>query len=150
MNFIKLKCLVPGFYDKHLKVWLSEFSSKSLYLIDSEIFHTKPYYYLNELQHFFGLETFIDYRKIVVFNKEKGFYCIKLKNEKVKCLGPSKGRSYSSIDDDSRRYLKQYYKKENKLLKTLLTKFGFNIPLWLKYILENVLKFNQFLKLYLK
>ena len=132
MNSIKSRCLKPGTYHKHISLWLSEFSSKNLYLIDADRFVEKPYEYLNDLQRFFELKTFIDYQNLLVFNEKKKFNCLKYNTTKPVCLGPGKGRNYSNIDENSRKYLQMYYKKPNILLKSLLKKNGYKIPSWLE------------------
>ena len=81
MYQLKLRCLTPGIYYKHLIQWLTEFSFKRIYLIDSEKFKAKPSYYLNKLQYFFELETFIDYRKLMVYNKKKKVFLHKIQQE---------------------------------------------------------------------
>ena len=132
MYYIKSRCLEPGIYHKHINLWLSKFSSNNLYLIDSHEFVEKPYEYLNDLQHFFELKTFLDYKNIMAFSEKKGFYCLKYNTTKPICLGPGKGRNYSNIDENSRKFLQMYYKKSNIVLKSLLKKNGYKIPSWLE------------------
>ena len=49
------------------------------------------------LQDFLGLKgnSSVDYRKLLTFNEEKGYYC--LAHGKKKCLGRGKGRQYDKI-----------------------------------------------------
>ena len=87
--------------------------------------------YLNKLQTFFGLNQFIDYTDKMVFHKKKKFFC--LKSEKtIRCLGSGKGRNYSKIDEDSVKFLEEYYKEPNEKLKDLLLEFGHHLPEWLR------------------
>ena len=129
---IKERCLDPGNYYKHLKRWLKEFLPKQIYLLDADTLRHEPYKCLNELQKFFELKKFIDYRQILVFDERKSFYCVKKSADKIKCLGSGKGRKYPEIDKNSYDYLKQYYLESNTKLKILLERHEYNIPEWLR------------------
>lgn len=131
MKFLRYKCLDPGLYSKHLKNWLKNFSSKQLVLVDGDLLKTKPYDCLNNLQKELSLPIKIDYRKILKFSKKKGFYC-SFVNNRMKCLGQSKGRYYAPLDLNSSKYLYNFYKNSNRDLYLLLRKYSFNIPGWLK------------------
>ena len=113
--------------------WFNEFSKEQIFLINSELFKQKPHLYLNVLQIYFGLNQHIDYSEKLVFHNNK--YCLKLENT-IHCLGPSKGRNYSKIDDNSIQFLKEYYRMPNEKLKFLLLNFGYDLPEWL--INENI------------
>lgn len=113
-------------------MWLKEFPSQNIFLIDSDIFKQTPYIYLNKLQTFFQLSHLIDYKKILVFDTKKSFYCLKHSNNtKIKCLGKGKGRKYASMDEKSLNYLNSYYHEPNKKLKDLLKRNSYELPNWL-------------------
>ena len=129
---IKGRCLEPGNYYIHLKKWLKEFLSNQIYIVDAQTLRDEPYKCLNDLQNFFELKTFIDYREHLVFDQKKSFYCLKLSPTNVKCLGSGKGRKYSEMDENSYEFLKRYYLESNKKLRNLLKRYEYQIPEWLK------------------
>ena len=121
----------PGFYHAHLEIWLKEYKRERLFLIDSDVFKEQPDYYMNKIQKFFGLKQFIDYKKILYFDEQKSFFCMKMPNSTKRCLGSGKGRKYEEIDEQSFVFLKELYTEPNKNLKSLLLKHGYDIPQWL-------------------
>lgn len=131
MKTLRNRCLDPGLYSKHLKNWFKYFSPKQLILLDGDLLRTKPYECLNQLQKQLAIETRIDYKQILKFNKKKGFYCVNYER-KVKCLGQSKGRHYPAIDSNSKAYLTSYYNNSNKKFYDFLRRYSYNIPMWLK------------------
>lgn len=128
-NFLSLKekCLRNGLYYRYLKEWFKYFKTNQFYIIDGNEFKIDPRDDLNKLQQFIGLnESYrVNYTKILKFNSKKGFYC------SYKCLGPSKGRKYVKLDDESQLFLKNYYKKSNEFLKKILLKYNFKLPSWI-------------------
>ena len=48
-----------------------------------------------------------------------------------KCLGKGKGRNYPPMDQKSRDWLHDYYKKANENLEKMLVKMGKEVPGWL-------------------
>jgi heparan sulfate N-deacetylase/N-sulfotransferase NDST2 len=130
MKSLRRRCLQPGLYYKHIKQWLEHFSLNQIYLVDGELLVTEPYTVLNRLQKFLSLENIVDYKRILKYDKKKGFFCLNFEN-KNKCLGASKGRNYSALDDETRDYLMKFYRKPNHLFSKLLNKMNLKIPTWL-------------------
>ena len=88
---------------------------------------------LFSLQEFIQVDRFVNYKKIIKYNKKKKFFCVhELKFSRIKCLGSSKGRIYSKMDDKSRHFLNEFYKNSNKLFFKLLIKYKYQVPIWLK------------------
>lgn len=52
MQKLRLRCLEPGLYAKHLKNWLKQFSSKQIFLVDGDLLKRKPHLVMNQLQFF--------------------------------------------------------------------------------------------------
>jgi hypothetical protein len=79
------------------------------------------------------VDRFFNYKKIIKYNKKKKFFCIhEIKINRIKCLGASKGRIYSPMDEKSRIYLNEFYKNANKIFLKLLNKYKYHVPNWLK------------------
>lgn len=140
MNHLRERCLDPGLYYKHAKVWLKHFQSKQLIFLDGDLLKLKPSLVLDQLQTRLNIEPKINYKKRLIFDKKKGFYCLiinnqqKHKNSTRICLGSSKGRRYDRIDEKAKSYLDSFYAESNsKFLKLLKIKLNYSIlPLWLK------------------
>ena len=49
-----------------------------------------------------------------------------------KCLGKGKGRIYAPMEQESLKYLLDYYRLYNENLLKLLQRLGYAIPEWLK------------------
>ena len=129
---LRERCLQPGLYSKYLKYWLKEFPIEQFYFIDGDDFKVNPFTYLNDIQGFVGLpQPHIKFENHLVLSKKKGFYCQLNANKTEKCLGISKGRTYAPMDDESKIFLKSYYKKPNEDLRKLLSSFNLNYPIWL-------------------
>lgn len=124
------RCLEPGKYAQHLDRWLTQYRPRQLQIIDGEEVKYNPVAVMNKLQHFLQISPFFDYNNSLVFDKDKGFFCMKT-GEKKKCLGKGKGRKYPPMDQYSKEWLKKYYRKSNEHLEKLFTKLGYSIPTWL-------------------
>jgi len=124
------RCLEPGKYAQHLDRWLTQYRPRQVQIIDGEELKYNPVAVMNKLQHFLQISPFFDYNNSLVFDKNKGFFCM-VTGERKKCLGKGKGRKYPPMDQDSKEWLKKYYRKSNEHLEKLLTKLGYSIPTWL-------------------
>lgn len=132
---LRNRCLEPGYYAQHLSRWLEFYPPHQVIVIDGQWFKLQPAPVMNKLQLMLRLEPPLDYRKLLVYNKHKGFYC-QLKVERdgrksANCLGKSKGRRYSPMSKAARAYLNKLYWPHNKQLARLLTNIGQALPAWL-------------------
>jgi len=127
---LQARCLEPGKYAQHLERWLAQYRPRQIHIIDGEEIKYNPVAVMNKLQHYLQISPFFDYNSSLVFDKEKGFFCMKI-GQKKKCLGKGKGRKYPPMDEYSADWLKKYYRKSNENFEKLLTKLGYSIPTWL-------------------
>lgn len=91
-------------------------------------------YYIQIFQHFLNVKPKIDYSDKLKFDRKKGFFC-KVSGEdgeKSKCLGKGKGRQYPTMDIESQKFLRDYYRLHNEALLKLLRRLGYSIPDWLE------------------
>ncbi|GFR66597.1 bifunctional heparan sulfate N-deacetylase/N-sulfotransferase [Elysia marginata] len=121
------RCLKPGEYATHLSRWLKFYPRNQIFLVDGDQLNKDPIMTMNKLQKFIAVTPYIDYYKMLRFDKEKGFYCLVEQG----CLSPSKGRKYNPMDAESSRLLKNHYAPHNAQLRTLLTDLGRPHPRWL-------------------
>ena len=64
------------------------------------------------------------------FSEKKGFHCLYVRG-RFHCLGASKGRHYPPMENADVEYLQDFYKRDNLLLRELLKKFSYRLPIWL-------------------
>lgn len=134
---IKHRCLNPGLYAQHLERWLSYYDQSQLMIIDGEMLRSNPIEIMNAVQSFLEVDQFLDYSKLIKFDKKKGFFCQIVENDKTKCLGRGKGRRYPPMDTRSEALLKSFYHKPNVALSKLLGRLGQPVPDWLTEELSN-------------
>lgn len=86
---------------------------------------------MDKLQLFLKLTPYTDYNQLLRFDKKKGFYCQITEKNGTKCLGRSKGRHYTEMDEQSKQYLHRFYHHHNVALFKMLTRLHVPIPAWL-------------------
>jgi len=138
---LQSRCLEPGKYVSHLERWLTFYTSQQLTIIDGEQLKSDPVSVMNKLQTFLAVEPTIDYAQHLKFDEKKGYFCQVLdhsgddslpRNQRLKCLGKGKGRSYEPMSEESLKFLQEYYRLYNEKLVKLLTRLGYNVPTWLQ------------------
>ena len=138
-------CLDPGLYYKHTRIWLKYFSSRALIFLDGHLLRARPHLVLDRVQEIVVSSPTqkINFKKFLVFDKKKGFYCWRPNRKSRVCLGSSKGRLYERLDERSKAYLQSFYSESNfKFAKLLRNKFrDFTAPKWLNYNIS-ALDFN--------
>jgi len=127
---LQARCLDPGKYAQHLDRWLTHYRAKQVFIVDGEEIKYNPANVLAKLQHFLEVEPFVDFSKMLVFDKVKRFFCMMVDGKK-KCLGKGKGRVYPPMDDFSERWLRTFYSKSNSDLERMMTRLGYSVPSWL-------------------
>jgi len=81
---LQSRCLEPGKYPQHLERWLAQFRPRQIHIIDGEEIKYNPVAVMNKLQHYLQIQPFFDYNNSLVFDKAKGFFCMKIgQKEKV-------------------------------------------------------------------
>lgn len=129
---LRNRCLNPGIYAQHLERWLTYYSPQQLMIVDGEQLKTDPVNVMNKLQRFLKIKPFFDYADHLRFDSKKGFFCQVVSDDKMKCLGKSKGRQYSPMDPIAVKYLQTFYLSHNVALSKLLTRIGQAVPDWLQ------------------
>ncbi|OUC44560.1 sulfotransferase domain protein [Trichinella nativa] len=129
------RCLTPGHYAHHIEHWLAHFPAKQIHIVDGEALQQRPAVVMTHLLDFLELPD-MDYNEKLVYNTKKGFFCIREEFNRTRCLGKSKGRSYSPPSEDVRRYLINYYKTHNIAFHRLLLRLGYEAPTWLQQELQ--------------
>ncbi|KRZ38412.1 Bifunctional heparan sulfate N-deacetylase/N-sulfotransferase 1, partial [Trichinella pseudospiralis] len=131
------RCLTPGHYAHHIEHWLAHFPAKQIHIVDGEALQQRPAVVMSHLLDFLELPD-MNYNEKLVYNTKKGFFCIREEFNRTRCLGKSKGRSYSPPSEDVRRYLINYYKTHNIAFHRLLLRLGYETPTWLQKELQEI------------
>lgn len=132
---LRSRCLHPGYYAQHLSNWLQHYQSKQIIIIDGQWFKHNPASVMNRLQlllHLNDEREVLDYNKLLRFDQEKGFFCVR----DEPCLGASKGRKYKPMSDEARFYLNSHYYAHNRQLARILSEIGQPLPIWLEEVLS--------------
>ena len=111
--------------------WLKYYKAQQLFIMDGEKLKKDPVQTMNNLQHFLNIKPILDYKNLLKYDAKKGFFC-PLNHGKIKCLGKGKGRIYAPMEQESLKYLLDYYRLYNENLLKLLQRLGYAIPEWLK------------------
>ncbi|CAD6191323.1 unnamed protein product [Caenorhabditis auriculariae] len=127
---IARRCLSGGRYTQHLERWLQFFPLSQIVFLDGEKFLEKPAEVLHELVEKLDLPAF-DFANYIKFSKSKGFHCRVVQN-KLKCLGKGKGRSYAPMSEATRMRLGKHFSLHNSALHKFLRRSGEPVPKWLK------------------
>ena len=108
-------------YDIGMARYLRFFNRSQIKVIDSEDFKRDPYSVLHNLEMFLNLEHTIQPENFV-FNKEKGFFCLRQNrsSKTASCYRDDRGRKTRGIEDlvtetpDVFRKLAEYFKPHNE------------------------------------
>lgn len=107
-------------YSTILKRWRRYFYPSQILILDGDEFKDNQISVLSKAESFLGVEHFITKDKFV-FDKEKGFYCLKGKHSPV-CLGSGKGREHPELRPATYHKLRSYFKPYNEELFRIIGK----------------------------
>ncbi|ODM92934.1 Bifunctional heparan sulfate N-deacetylase/N-sulfotransferase [Orchesella cincta] len=105
---------------------------QQLLIIDGDELRNDPVSIMYRLQQFLQIDPLFDYSSRLRYDKNKGFYCQVISQNKNKCLGRNKGRQYPAMDSKSAKYLNVYYTTHNSALVKMLKRLDQQIPMWLR------------------
>ncbi|XP_064601762.1 bifunctional heparan sulfate N-deacetylase/N-sulfotransferase-like isoform X2 [Liolophura sinensis] len=138
MRELKHRCLNPGMYAHHLEKWLDYYPARQIFIIDGEMLKRDPAQVMTKVQRYLHIEPFVDYTRNLRYDASKGFFCQIVNEDKTKCLGRSKGRSYPPMDGRAETFLQRFYRRHNVVLSKLLSHLNQPIPQWLREDLNQV------------
>jgi hypothetical protein len=99
-------------YVVHLKKWLQYFPLEQILILNGEEFIKNPYNEVIKVEKFLNLNKFF-VPEHYIFDKNKGYYCmnkILFNSTENRCLGKTKGRKHSEIDENALDKLREFYK----------------------------------------
>ncbi|KAH9504250.1 hypothetical protein Btru_064451 [Bulinus truncatus] len=105
--------LKVGDYTPHFEHLLKVFPREQVLILDGDKLVTDPLSQVRLVEDFLGLPHAITEADIY-FDKEKGFYCMKLRTTgETKCLGKSKGRQHVEIKPEFKKQLIEFFAPYN-------------------------------------
>lgn len=110
---ISYKPIKRSLYYLQIQKFFCYFPRKQIHVVDGENLIKNPVQELNKLENFLGVPQEIT-EDMVLFNRTKGFYCLKPKNKPLRCLPPKKGRKHPVISKEDMQILKDFYKPWNE------------------------------------
>ncbi|XP_045213794.2 uncharacterized protein LOC123564321 [Mercenaria mercenaria] len=105
-------------YSVILKRWLQYFPYKQILIIDGDTFKKNPTRSLSKTESFLGIDHSISKDRLY-FNKEKGFYCLRINSTlpedlDMSCFGSEKGRPHPAIEPEVENALLKYFQPYNE------------------------------------
>ena len=88
-------------YYNRLKTWIDVFGRDNILVLDGDDFAINPARQLRLAESFIGLENILDESRFY-YNKERGFYCMKLKGGDDGCMQKGKGRPHPVMLNSTR------------------------------------------------
>ncbi|XP_035824432.1 heparan sulfate glucosamine 3-O-sulfotransferase 5 [Aplysia californica] len=114
--------------NNHAFSFLSVVIRKQVLLLDGDKFVSDPLSQLRRVERFLGIRQYFS-EEDVYFDKRKGFYCYKLRdNSDTKCMDGSKGRHHVEVDPDVKEKLLNFLKPyTNRFLELTGEKFDWDV-----------------------
>ena len=128
---LRSRCLEPGKYSLHIRMWLKHFRADNILFIDGVQIVQNPFQVLTDIMNFTKIYSTVNFSNYLQFDSSKGFYCPLDASGDTMCLGPGKGRIYDPLTKEEFDYLKDFYTPYNKQLKTMLLELNRAIPIWI-------------------
>ena len=102
-------------YDASMLRYLKYFRLDQILIIDTEELKYKPAMTLRKVEDFLGLAHYIT-PDMFVWNKEKGYYCIKthLSDTGMACYPPGRGKQIVEINPQTKAILKDFFRPRNQ------------------------------------
>ena len=115
-----------GHYYTNMLRWIKYFPLQQILIVESEVFKKDPLSELIKVEKHLGIRSFFN-NKIMSFNKEKGFYCLKF-GGKLNCLPDKFSNPKRQVSEKVIRDLKRYYRPEVKKFYELIgRKFNWDV-----------------------
>lgn len=111
---VNYKPIDRSVYHQHMKHWLKYFPLEQILVLDGKNLIKNPFRVIQTVESYLGLEHKIS-KDSFVFDRTKGFFCIKNETTGHKCLNKNKGRKHPKIDPVVIEKLRNYFKPNNAI-----------------------------------
>ncbi|KAI4875495.1 hypothetical protein NFI96_004996 [Prochilodus magdalenae] len=120
------KALNRSLYYTHMQQWLTVFPRESFYVVDGDALIQEPLEEMRKVENFLDLEPQISAENFY-FNRTKGFYCLRDRQGRERCLHSSKGRMHPQVAPGILQKLRDYFHEPNrKFFKLVGRTFDWN------------------------
>jgi [heparan sulfate]-glucosamine 3-sulfotransferase 1 len=116
--------IADGIYYLHYIEWLKHFPPEQIFFFNGENFISNPYDEIRKVEKFLNLTSYIK-KDHFIYNKYKGFYCLKKHLNNEFCMSSKKGRKHPFISPDTINKIREFYKPYDKKLFSLIGKDPF-------------------------
>ena len=99
-------------YADFITVWTKLFGSQ-LFVVDGDLLASDPFSEMKKVEQFLGVRHYLNKQRLV-FDEERGFYCMVSDGGTKKCLGKDKGIPHPSLLPDVEAKLRNYFKPLNQ------------------------------------
>ena len=108
-------CVNVSLYHNHMEQWLQTFPRDQIHLVDGERLIKKPWYEIDKIIEFLGLE-FENAQDKYVYSEDRGFFCLD-DGLGHGCLPKNKGRTseHGDMDRKTRRRLEKFFDPHNQV-----------------------------------
>lgn len=111
---INYKPIDRSVYHQYMKHWLKYFPLEQILVLDGKNLVKNPFRVIQTVESYLGMEHKIS-KDSFVFDRTKGFFCIKNETTGHKCLNKNKGRKHPEIDPEVRDKLEDYFRPYNAI-----------------------------------
>lgn len=101
-------------YYNFMKKWLKFFQLEQILIVDGKKLTRNPFEVVQKVESYLGLPHKIK-KESFVFDRTKGFFCIKNEMSGHRCLNKTKGRKHPELDNETVAKLKEYFKPYNTM-----------------------------------
>lgn len=113
------RAITISMYHVHIARWLELFPLKQIHIVDGENLIVNPLEELSKLESFLNVPHLIS-RDWLYLNSSRGFYCMRSRQGRQKCLGANKGRKHVNISERVTLKLNAFFKPHNEKLFKLI------------------------------
>ncbi|XP_066497546.1 heparan sulfate glucosamine 3-O-sulfotransferase 1 [Hoplias malabaricus] len=107
------KALNRSLYHMHMEHWLATFPRESFHVVDGDSLIREPLEEMQKVEKFLGLDPQISAENFY-FNETKGFYCLRDRGGRERCLHSSKGRTHPQVAPEILHKLWDYFHEPNQ------------------------------------
>lgn len=107
------KALNRSLYHMHMQHWLAMFPRESFHVVDGDALIREPLEVMRKVESFLHLQPQIRAENFY-FNRTKGFYCLRDRERRERCLHSSKGRTHPQVAPRILRKLRDYFREPNQ------------------------------------
>ena len=105
-------------YDVKFEEWLQYFDRQQIHVIDGDRLKTDPYYEIRRMESFLGVDHYVK-REHFYFNKTKGHFCKRPRQDQIICMPSYKGRYHPELEPHVEKKLRDYFKPHNDRFEEL-------------------------------